>query len=68
MVLWPCAQRQAVNHLVVALYQRGPHDHRNGGLWTMSIALHILLFVILGLGAAGLTWYVVDKIGELTDD
>ena len=30
--------------------------------------MHILLFVILGLGAAGLTWLVVDKIGELTDD
>ena len=34
----------------------------------MSTALHIVLFFILGLGAAGLTWYVVDKIGELTDD
>ena len=68
MVLWPSAQRQAVNHLVLTLYQRGPHDHRHGGLWTMSTFVHILLFVILGLGAAGLTWYVVDKIGELTDD
>jgi hypothetical protein len=34
----------------------------------MSTFVHILLFVILGLGAAGLTWLVVDKIGELTDD
>jgi hypothetical protein len=34
----------------------------------MSTVVYILLFVILGLGAAGLTWLVVDKIGELTDD
>jgi hypothetical protein len=34
----------------------------------MSTVVYILLFVILGLGAAGLTWLIVDKIGELTDD
>lgn len=33
----------------------------------MSTFVHILLFVVLGLGAAGLTWYVVDKIGERKD-
>jgi len=34
----------------------------------MSTFVHILLFIVLGLGAAGLTWLVVDKIGDLTDD
>jgi hypothetical protein len=34
----------------------------------MSTLVYILLFLVLGLGAAGLTWLIVDKIGELTDD
>lgn len=34
----------------------------------MSTIFYILLFVILVLIAAGLTWFVVDQIGGPKDD
>ena len=30
----------------------------------MSTIFYILLFVILALIAAGLTWYIVDQLGQ----
>jgi len=34
----------------------------------MSTIFYILLFVILVLIAAGLTWYVVDQLGQAKKD